>query len=128
MDPCSWHGAVWNGVYHATVLSRVGVCPKKLITLFSFPIQMQNIFVHPCMGFSSTLWEGSINSILSQKEENRKTGIAQIEENGQMVLFMFWCEVCHQVQATTYQMREYINPYQLVLHGQMELCYKFYLF
>lgn len=104
MDPCSWHGAVWNEACLATVLSRVGVCPKKLTTLFFFTIQMQNIFVHPRMGFSFNLWEDSVNSILSEKEENSKTCIAQIEENNQMVLFMFWWEVCHQEQAATYQM------------------------
>lgn len=89
---------------------------------------MQNIFVHLCIGFSFNLWEGSVNSILSEKEENSKTCITQIEENNQMILFMFWCEVCHQVQATGYQVKEYLKPHQLILHGQMKLCYKFYLF
>lgn len=58
-----------DDAYQAIVLSRVGVCPKKLITLFFFPDEIPNIFVCPCMGFSFNLWEGSINSILSEKEK-----------------------------------------------------------
>lgn len=96
MNPCSCHGAVQDEAYHTTtVLPRVGACPEKFTTLFFFTIQMQNIFVYPCMGFSFNLWEDSVYSILSEKEENSKTCIAQIGENNQMVLFMFWCELCY---------------------------------
>lgn len=63
------------------------------------------------MGFSFNLWEGSVNSILSEKEKSSKTCTVQIENN-QMVLFMFWCEVCHWLQAATYQVKEYLKPHK----------------
>lgn len=62
-----------------------------------------------------------VNSILSEKEENSKTCISQTEENNQMVLFVFWCGVSYHVQAATYQVKEYLKPHELVLHGQMKL-------
>lgn len=58
-------------------------------------------------------------SILKEIEENSSVCISQTEENNQMVLFIFWCDVCHHVQADTYQLKEYLKPYKLVLRGQL---------
>lgn len=85
MDPCRFMEQ--SGIRAIVLLYFLG-CTKKLTTLFSLTIQMQNIFVHPYIEFSFTFWEDSVNRILSEKEENSRTCIAQIKENNQMVLIM----------------------------------------